>query len=211
MVTSNDLKILLSTGENQETEFKSTIDSAAKIAKTLVAFANTNGGTLLVGITDDGKVCGIPSEEKEMHKIEEASDLFCQPPLEVTYEVVMLTGKKILCIRIEESDYKPHVVKDISGNSIVYVRMHNKSVPTGKITSRILKTAQTEPNKTLLQSQEGKTLQRYLQANEYITPKRYAKLINISERRAEKMLMDFANHQLVLPVEQDGKIVYTQK
>jgi len=61
------LKELIAKGEGERLDFKQTITSAQKIAKTLSAFANTKGGVLLVGIKDNGSPAKIqPEEEKYM-------------------------------------------------------------------------------------------------------------------------------------------------
>ncbi len=200
---------LIAQGENGKLEFKSTLESAAKIAKTLVAFANTGGGTLLVGVTDDKKICGIDSEEDQLSILEEASDRYCQPAILVRYEIVSVENKKVLVVIIPESEEKPHTVKEKNGQEKVYVRMNDKSVPSGKQTARSIATTETPvPDKALMQSTPVKTLLKYLQSNEYITVKRYAKLVNISERRASRLLMDLSVSQIIIPVERDKDVVY---
>lgn len=202
---------LITQGESNTLEFKSTIDSAVKIAKTLVAFANTSGGTLLIGVTDDRQICGIQSESEEIGKIEEASDFHCQPPLLVSYKTESVEGKKVIFVAIPESTNKPHTLQDPAGKPIVYVRMADKSVPTSKPAGKKLAQTAPEPDKKLLQSPHVKSLLKYLKANDSITPKRFAKLLNISERRATKLLMDLVDDNALLPVTQPGGTVYALK
>jgi predicted HTH transcriptional regulator len=71
---------LIKLGENQQQDFKHTIEDQKKIARTLVAFANTEGGRLLIGVKDNGKVAGVNPEE-EYHMIEGAAKLFCKPEI----------------------------------------------------------------------------------------------------------------------------------
>lgn len=211
LFTTATLEERIASGESNTLEFKSAIDSAIKIAKTLVAFANTRGGTLLIGISDDRRVSGVHSESEEISKIEEASDHYCQPPLTVAYEKVTLDQKTVLVVTIPESDEKPHAVHNGRQKPVIYVRINDKSVPTSRWTGKQLTQSAAELDKTLLQSPPVKTLLTYLRTNEYIVPKRYAKLINISERRATKLLMDLVAQQLLMPVERDKMVVYTLK
>jgi hypothetical protein len=51
-------------GEHQQLDFKFEISDSRKIARTLVAFSNTDGGTLLIGVKDNGKIAGVRSEEE---------------------------------------------------------------------------------------------------------------------------------------------------
>ncbi|MCH8495476.1 MAG: ATP-binding protein, partial [Balneolales bacterium] len=56
-----DLKRLVKTGEGTYLEFKRIISSPEKIARELAAFANTRGGTMLIGVNDDKKIVGVDS------------------------------------------------------------------------------------------------------------------------------------------------------
>ena len=73
---------LVAEGEHIHQDFKFEISDARKIARSLSAFANTEGGRLLVGIKDNGKIAGIRSEE-EIYMIEAAAEMYCQPPMNV--------------------------------------------------------------------------------------------------------------------------------
>ncbi|MBU3926523.1 MAG: ATP-binding protein, partial [Bacteroidetes bacterium] len=53
------IKRLINEGEHQHLDFKFEISDAAKIARSLVEFANTEGGTLLIGVNDNGSLIGI--------------------------------------------------------------------------------------------------------------------------------------------------------
>lgn len=65
---------LVNEGEHIHQDFKFEISDAHKIAKSLSAFANTEGGRLLVGVKDNGKIAGIRSEE-EIYMIEAAATM----------------------------------------------------------------------------------------------------------------------------------------
>ena len=52
---------LISEGEHVHQDFKFEISDARKIAKSISAFANTEGGRLLVGVKDNGKIAGVRS------------------------------------------------------------------------------------------------------------------------------------------------------
>ena len=62
------------------------ISDARKIAKTLSAFANTDGGKLLIGVKDNGKIAGVRSDE-EQYMIEAAAGLYCSPEVNYTMHV----------------------------------------------------------------------------------------------------------------------------
>jgi predicted HTH transcriptional regulator len=77
-----ELQKLIAAGEGDHLEFKKTIAHPAKIARTLVSFANTRGGSILVGVQDNGRIAGIDPEE-EKYTLRLAAELFCNPPVKV--------------------------------------------------------------------------------------------------------------------------------
>ena len=50
------LQTLISEGEHQQQDFKYRVDDPCKLAKSVSAFANTDGGRLLIGVRDDGQI-----------------------------------------------------------------------------------------------------------------------------------------------------------
>ena len=56
------LQQLIEEGEHQQQDFKFEISDARKIARSLSAFANTDGGRLLIGVKDNGRIDGVRSE-----------------------------------------------------------------------------------------------------------------------------------------------------
>ena len=89
------IKRLISEGEHCHQDFKFEISDARKIARSISAFANTEGGRLLVGVKDNGKIAGIRSEE-EIYMIEAAANMYCQPTIELQTQTYHVEGKNIL-------------------------------------------------------------------------------------------------------------------
>ena len=97
MEINNNLSELISQGENSSIEFKSEKVRPESVAREMTAFANTNGGTLLIGIEDDGTITGIKSER------------LSQMPVFRTEE---LKNKKITVIEIAKGVSKPYQTID---------------------------------------------------------------------------------------------------
>lgn len=100
------LKALISQGESQHLEFKFELNSARRISETLSAFANTSGGTLLIGVKDNGAIAGVRLEE-ELYVLEAAAEMYCFPPIQLHFKRNEIEGKVILEARVEESNQKP--------------------------------------------------------------------------------------------------------
>lgn len=205
-MTRNQLDDLILQGEGTRLEFKRSISAAHRIARTLVAFANTSGGRLLIGVADDGAILGVSSESREMHRIEEATDRLADPALSITYETLSPDGRKVLIISVAESSEKPHYALDETGKRTIYVRAKDKSVPTNRLII-----APTTTESPLLQSPVARTLIQYLRRNDDITAEKYAKLINVSAYRAGKLLALLADQGLLLLINKSRPVRYALK
>ena len=110
-VTRRDVMALISEGEGLRIEFKRHFSSPEKIAKEIIAFANTKGGTILFGVDDDGSVFGLHSEKSELSDIEHTSQFLCDPPIAVNCDVIPWSGKKdIIAVTVSPSGNKPHTL-----------------------------------------------------------------------------------------------------
>ena len=109
--------MLIAEGEHQRQDFKFEISDARKIAKTLSAFANTDGGRLLIGVKDNGKIAGVRSDE-EQYMIEAAAQMYCQPEVNYTMQTFQAEGRSVLVVQIEESLQKPVYAKDETGKPL---------------------------------------------------------------------------------------------
>ena len=124
---------LIAEGEHQQQDFKFEISDARKIAKTLSAFANTDGGKLLIGVKDNGKIAGVRSDE-EQYMIEAAAGLYCSPEVNYTMQTYQVEGRSVLVVQIEESDRKPVYAKDETENILpISVSRMKTSLPLPSI------------------------------------------------------------------------------
>lgn len=182
-------------GEGLTVEFKRTIDSPFKIAKTLASFANTSGGILLVGVNDSRETVGIVSELRELQKLEQACESLIEMELRIRCKSVSFGSKKILRIEVDESQDKPHYAINEKGDRIIYVRIKDKSVPTNRLMLPGEGDAVTEK---LLLSKPVKILLQYLKRNDALTDKELSNMINVSEKRAMRLLHELESKGVVL-------------
>ena len=186
---------LIQMGEGLTVEFKRTIDSPFKIAKTLASFANTSGGILLVGIADNRSTLGITSELRELQKLERACGQLIEKELLIRCKTIMLGLKSILRVEVEESTEKPHYAINEKGERIIYIRTKDKSVPTNRL---MLPGEGDVATDKLLNSRPIKHLIQYLKQNDAISDKEFAKLINVSEKRAARLMNDLLESGVVM-------------
>ncbi len=120
------IRELIAEGEHQQQDFKFEISDARKIARTLVAFANTDGGRLLIGVKDNGKISGIKSEE-EYYMIDGAASIYCKPEIPFISFHRVVEGKNILEVIIKPSEKKPHYVRDEENRWLAYHRVNDQN------------------------------------------------------------------------------------
>ncbi|MDN3690564.1 AlbA family DNA-binding domain-containing protein [Cyclobacterium jeungdonense] len=131
------IKSLLAKPEGLHLDYKQSLSSQRKIAKTLLSFANTEGGTVVVGVSDRKQILGIDPEE-EMFMANEAITKYCAPSFPVTFEVyevqlhtepVSTEEKYLLLIHVPKSDRGPHALAEENQEPVYYRRKHDRSVP----------------------------------------------------------------------------------
>lgn len=87
-------------GEGQHLDFKHSITDSRKIARSMSAFANAGGGSLLIGVRDSGSIAGIKSEE-EFYMVELAAEKHCRPSMLFKPLLWKLDNKDILEVVID--------------------------------------------------------------------------------------------------------------
>jgi predicted HTH transcriptional regulator len=185
-----NIKKLIFEGEGVSLDFKKTITSCEKIARTMVSFANNKGGRLLIGVADDGSIKGVKSEDEEKYMITRAATMFIKPAVEPIFEEKYVDEKLVLVVEIKESDMKPHYALAEDGKWWVYVRVKDKSVLASKVIVEVLKRSSDDKGVLIEYSSNEKALLAYLDSKERINVKEFCELLNISRRKAQKILVN---------------------
>src|ERR1700743_1449970 len=116
-MTSEKLELLIQEGEGYNVEYKQSFPSKlSELATELCAFANANGGVLLVGVTDKQQVTGITLDNTQRSRIQDVIRLI-DPALPIHISEHKISGKIILSFECPSGEQKPYVV---SGS--IYVR-----------------------------------------------------------------------------------------
>lgn len=131
----SELRRRILEGESQTLDFKFRIDDQRKIARTLAAFANSEGGSLLIGVKDNGKIVGTNPEE-EYYMVEGAADLHTHPRVPFESRIWKEGHHLVLEIVVEKSEMK-HKAKDEEGKMRSYVRVEDHTLLGNKIIERI--------------------------------------------------------------------------
>jgi predicted HTH transcriptional regulator len=213
-----DLLEIIEMGEGLTCEFKRKFSTHEKIAKEMIAFANTNGGIMLFGVDDNKEIIGVDSEKAEVELIKEAAENYCVPSLQYEIEFKDINSKEIVIVRIPESKNKPHRLQDYLKNfditkAVVFIRINDKSMQASKEMMRIMR-AESE-NMKLKKYSIGdieKNAFEYLDKNETITVKDLSELVNISTRRASRTLVKMVRAKLLMiHTKENGEEYFTSR
>ena len=180
---------LISQGEHQRLDFKFEVSDSKKIARTLSAFANTDGGTLLIGVKDNGNIAGIRSEE-EYYMIEAASNMYCKPEIPFEAKEWNMEGKIVLEIRVKSLPEKPYTAPDKNDDYKAYIRVDDENVLASEILVLAWKKQQDSKGVHLKISKPVEKLLAYLDKNEFISTNQFCKLARIKYYTAKNILSD---------------------
>jgi len=213
------LRAIIELGETDTVEFKRKFSGFEKIAKEMIALANTRGGLLLVGVDDDGTIIGVDSEKSEIDLVTSSAEFYSDPPIEHDIEVVEIDNVDVIVVHIPESRTKPHQLVHSQSESNgavdprdtrVYIRQGEKSVSASREVARVLASEQPDAPPLVLEiGNIERTLFDHLEKNERITLREFRHLVNISERRASRSLVRLVRAGLIRLFTNEGEDYYT--
>jgi len=187
----NHIQKLIEEGEHQQLDFKFEISDSKRIARSLAAFANTDGGRLLVGVKDNGAIAGVRSDE-EIHMIQAAADMYCQPEVHFTTEEWEINGKTVLEVIIPRDDKVKHKAPDNQGKYKIFVRVKDENLVADPILLKVWKYQKNAKYTKVSFTEPETTLLHYLSEHPSITLDEFLELTPIiNKKRAESILINF--------------------
>ena len=190
----HELREIIRVGESSTVEFKRKFTTIDKIAREVIAFANTTGGMLLLGVDDNGTIVGVESEKEQIAQIE-ACQLVITPELTLTTEVIGIDQRDVVVVYVPNSQHKPHRLVSDDPNERpherkAFIRQGEKSVTASCEMTRILASQNpTSPPMTLSIGDRERRLFTYLERHGRASVTDFARLVNISKRRAAQILV----------------------
>ena len=180
-----DLKNIVKRGEGAFLEFKLKSNHPEKIIREVVAFANSKGGKLMIGISDDKEIKGLKYIDEDEYIITKNIEKYIYPLIDYSVEKINVEGDKgVLIYDIKPSPFKPHFV-DLSGNPEerkAYVRVEDKSIQASKEVREILKGQNKDKGYKFSFGKKEKALMEFIDKNGKITVKEYSEIANIKKK-----------------------------
>ena len=134
---------LIREGEHQQQDFKYRVADACKLAKSVSAFANTDGGRLLIGVRDDGHLSGVRSEE-EIFMMHQAAYKFCKPEASIKFDTYHVDKRTIVVATVPPSGKRPICALDEEGRQRAYVRIDDENIVASPVHLALWREAQKQ-------------------------------------------------------------------
>ncbi|MGQ9848288.1 MAG: AlbA family DNA-binding domain-containing protein, partial [Bacteroidales bacterium] len=109
-------------GEDLHTEFKESFTDNEDIAKSIVGFANTDGGQIIVGVNDNGEIVGVDNIDELLRRIDDVAYNRCEPPVTIVQETLSIENRTVLIINVPKGDQRPYR----TGSGLYYIRSANR-------------------------------------------------------------------------------------
>ena len=126
------LQSLIREGEHQQQDFKYRVSDALKLAKSVSAFANTDGGRLLIGVRDDGNMSGVRDEE-EIYMMHQAAYRYCRPEASIKFDTYHVDGRTIVIATVPPSEHRPICVVSDNEKPRAYIRIADENIVASPI------------------------------------------------------------------------------
>jgi predicted HTH transcriptional regulator len=201
------IRTLINEGEHQQLDFKFGVNDSRKIARTLAAFANTDGGRLLLGVKDNGAIAGVRSDE-EYYMMEAGAQLFCKPPVPFDIREWDENGKNVLEIIVPPSNLI-HSAPDKDGNFKVFVRVGDQNFVANGVLLKVWKKRKNKHGVEVSFSPIERSLIAYLEHNGSISLSGFRKLSGLSVKRCEHILANFIVLDIIKLVYSESGVHYT--
>lgn len=194
MTDEQYLRKLIEEGEHDQQDFKYKIQEAAKLARSVSAFANTRGGRLLIGVRDDGHISGVKSEE-EIFMMHAAAFKYCTPESAIRFDTLHVEGRSVVIATIPPAQRKPIKAIDEGGTPHAYVRIKDENIAASPVHLEMWQQEQRASN----QMEYGETAQQMMRAlaeHPGETLNRLMRLSQVNRRASITLLARFVRYGL---------------
>ena len=204
------IRKLIKSGENQQLDFKFEISDSRKIAKTLVAFSNTDGGTLLIGVKDNGNIAGVRSDE-EFYMVQAAADMYCKPEIVFESKRWKVEGKTVLEVTIQKGKNFPYFAHTETDKWLAYVRVKDENILATAVHLKVWRNKIHDRGILIEYSGKVKILMEYLESHPTISISKFCRTAFLPKNAAENILGDLIYFGLVEMIYQDNHFVFMLK
>jgi predicted HTH transcriptional regulator len=177
-------------GEGSHLEFKARASSPDQIVREMIAFANTAGGIILVGVTDSGELSGVKYPNEESLLIRKAVIKYSRPHVYFSETIIPISQKKsIIQYEIPLSRKRPHVFRVGNKSTETYIRLRDMSMKASREMSEIVRRGKDGKNVQFTYGEHESRLMKFLASKERITLAEFQVLSGLNYATAAEKLI----------------------
>ena len=196
-MTLDDLRRLAAMGEGHHLEFKNRVPRPDRLAREIIALANTDGGKVLIGVDDDGSVVGVRDADEELFALREALGGRVEPEVDIDVEPVRISHRRMaLVVDVPASGDRPHYLRpdgDPRQKRRAFVRVDDQSVEASREAVQLMKEQRKGTGARFTFGERERKLLAYLDRHERVTVEGYARLAGVPPWKASKTLVQLAH------------------
>ena len=213
-MTLKEAQQLIAQGEGHQIEFKLKAKHPDRIVREIVAFSNSKGGHLFIGVDDDGSIIGLKDAEEAHYVMEKAVKELCRPQIEYEYQIIpIIDGKSaIVHYQFESGKKKPYFafLKPFHKRGRSFVRLEDRSIQASRELRQILKFSLQDNMTPFEYGENEKMLLNYLGNHEEITVNTFSAVGNIDKQLASQTLIKLTVNNVlkVIPDEKEDRFIF---
>jgi len=190
VVHLRELRKLASEGEGIQLEFKRKASHPEKIVRELIAFANTEGGTLLIGVDDDGSIPGVKYPDEEAHVVRQSLTQYCRPLLTYNESIISIPDNRyVVRFDVPSSLKRPHYLALNKIDRETFVRVKDMSIKASPEMEELVRRAKKKRDIHFMFGDAEKKLMEYFNAHPTITLAEYRSFSGLNRFQASRKLI----------------------
>lgn len=199
-MTKGNLEQIVADGEGLFLEFKHRLPESERVAREVTALANTNGGYLLIGVTDDGNLSGVKDPEEEMYALNYALEKYCTPEIALKSEYIKVSRTRtVVVIKIPLSPIRPHYVRDLSTHQkSVFVRHRDMCIAASREARKLMRRSLETENVLIELGEKERLLLHLLERAGRVSVYSFAKYAKIHPGRASRIIVRMTRAGILL-------------
>lgn len=191
------LQQVIAEGEHEHQDFKFAISDARKIARSISAFANNDGGRLLVGVKDNGVIAGVRNEE-DIYVVEMAAARYCRPEQRLEFTAIK-AGEGAIVIRVDipRASTRPVQASEPDGTWRAYYRVFDENIVASPLMVKAWRRKTSDEPFLFTLSHAEQALIHALTERGAVEPDDIMRLCLVSRAVAEEMIVKLYRLDLV--------------
>ena len=188
---------LIEQGEHVHQDFKFAVSDARKIARSISAFANNDGGRLLIGVKDNGVIAGVRNEE-DIYVVEQAAEMYCVPSQSPVFTAFKAEGGlTVIRVEIARAVRRPVHVKETGGLMRAYYRVADENIVAPELMVESWRRAASETHVAYTITPHGSRLLELASRRGGVTVEDFMIDAHLSRAMAEEIALSLCGMGLV--------------